>query len=184
MLSLLFIAPLALSLCVWIFRTRTFFNAALLIHAGVMLSVSVSLYLQIGSAGLPGWASPYFHADSLSLFFLGLMTLVYAASAIYSVHYFQHSRFDFKREGIYTVSLILFTTAMAAAILSTHLAFFWVFLELTTLSSAALIYHDRTKSALEATWKYIFICSIGITLAFVGIVLLSLGKSAPFSSAI
>jgi hydrogenase-4 component F len=36
-----------------------------------------------------------------------------------------------------------------------------------------LIYHERTHLSLEATWKYVFICSIGITFAFVGIVFLS-----------
>jgi hydrogenase-4 component F len=44
-----------------------------------------------------------------------------------------------------------------------------VFVELTTLSASALIYHRRNKLTLEGTWKYIFICSISITLVFIGI---------------
>lgn len=31
------------------------------------------------------------------------------------------------------------------------------------------------RAALEATWKFVFICSVGIALAFVGILLLSMG---------
>jgi hydrogenase-4 component F len=64
---------------------------------------------------------------------------------------------------------------MNGVIFSAHLGLLWVFIEATTLSSAVLIYFDRTRHSLEATWKYIFICSIGISLAFVGIVLLSIG---------
>ena len=45
----------------------------------------------------------------------------------------------------------------------------WVFVELTTLSASALIYHRRSKLTLEGTWKYIFICSISITLVFIGV---------------
>jgi hydrogenase-4 component F len=45
----------------------------------------------------------------------------------------------------------------------------WVFVEITTLSASALIYHRRNKLTLEGTWKYIFICSISITLVFIGV---------------
>jgi hydrogenase-4 component F len=48
----------------------------------------------------------------------------------------------------------------------------WIFVEATTLAVALLIYHDRTEIALEATWKYVFICSAGIALAYLGILFL------------
>jgi hydrogenase-4 component F len=176
MTALLFIAPLVLSLPVWFFRTRKICTTALLIHAFTVLISFLFIAFKIDMSGLPGWAAPYFGADALSLFFLGLMALVYAASAIYSVFYFRDSEFQPMQETVFTICLMLFVTVMSAAILSTHLAFFWVFLELTTLTTAILIYHDRSKSSLEAAWKYIFICSIGITLAFVGIIFLSLGS--------
>jgi hydrogenase-4 component F len=64
---------------------------------------------------------------------------------------------------------------MTGVILSAHLAMLWIFIEATTLTSAYLIYFDHKKSSLEASWKYIFICSIGIALAFVGIIFLSAG---------
>jgi hydrogenase-4 component F len=50
----------------------------------------------------------------------------------------------------------------------------WAFLEASTLSGAALIYHDRDKLSLEATWKYLFVSSIGVTLGFAGIMFLSI----------
>ena len=63
---------------------------------------------------------------------------------------------------------------MTGTILSTDLGLAWVFVEATTLSSAYLIYFNKTKHSIEAAWKYVFICSIGIAMAFVGIILLNL----------
>ena len=48
----------------------------------------------------------------------------------------------------------------------------WIFLEATTLCAAGIIYHRRTAQTLEATWKYIFVCSTGIAMAYLGILLL------------
>jgi hydrogenase-4 component F len=54
---------------------------------------------------------------------------------------------------------------------------FWVFIEATTLMSAPFIYFERTRHSLEAVWKYVFICSIGIALAFAGVVVLLFGST-------
>jgi hydrogenase-4 component F len=67
----------------------------------------------------------------------------------------------------------MFAAAMTAVILSANLGIMWVFIEATTLASAYLIYFKAGKAALEATWKYIFMCSIGIAFAFAGIIFLS-----------
>jgi len=64
-------------------------------------------------------------------------------------------------------------TALTGAYLATSLTVTWIFVEATTLAAAMLIYHDRTAAALEATWKYIFVCSIGIALAYMGILFFS-----------
>jgi hydrogenase-4 component F len=45
----------------------------------------------------------------------------------------------------------------------------WIAIEATTLLSAPLICFQRTKGALEAMWKYLLICSLGIGLALFGI---------------
>jgi hydrogenase-4 component F len=57
--------------------------------------------------------------------------------------------------------------------LSRQYGLLWASIEATTLTGATLIYHDRNKIVLEAVWKYVFACSVSITLAFVGILLLS-----------
>jgi hydrogenase-4 component F len=50
-----------------------------------------------------------------------------------------------------------------------HLGVLWVAVEATTLASAPLIYFNRNRLSIEATWKYLILCSVGIALAMLGI---------------
>ena len=68
---------------------------------------------------------------------------------------------------------MLLAVAITCVYYSDNLAITWVFLELTTICSAGVIYHREFKLSLEATWKYIFVCSTGIAMAYLGILLLS-----------
>src|SRR5258708_2536122 len=61
---------------------------------------------------------------------------------------------------------------MALAVLAASLGVLWVAIEATTVLTAFLVGHQRTRNATEAAWKYVVICSAGIALAFLGIVLL------------
>jgi hydrogenase-4 component F len=96
--------------------------------------------------------------------------------SFYNISYLKNSSMDNKWSTYYSIFLLMFIASMSGVILSTHFGLLWVFVEATTLTSAPLIYVDKTKSSLEATWKYIFICSIGIAIAFVGINFLTIGS--------
>ena len=74
----------------------------------------------------------------------------------------------------YFLLLNFYLTANSAAMLSNHFGMYWVAAEATTLSVAPLIYFYRNEEALEAMWKYLFLVSIGIAFAFIGILLLTL----------
>ena len=74
--------------------------------------------------------------------------------------------------------VLFFVFSMTGAVLSTNLGASWVFIEGTTLASAYLIYFHKTKHSIEAAWKYVFICSIGIALAFVGIILMTVATGS------
>ena len=50
--------------------------------------------------------------------------------------------------------------------------FMWVAIEATTLISALLISFKFTRQALEATWKYVMVCTVGICLALLGTLIL------------
>jgi hydrogenase-4 component F len=64
-------------------------------------------------------------------------------------------------------------SAMTLVLVSNNLALMWVGMEATTLVTAFLIYVHRTPRALEAMWKYLLICSVGIAFAFMGTLLVA-----------
>jgi len=72
---------------------------------------------------------------------------------------------------LYYTCFCSFFGAMMFALLAPSLPLLWVAVELTTLVSAPLIAYHRTKESLEAMWKYLLICSIGIGLALFGTML-------------
>ncbi len=116
-------------------------------------------------------AGGLFVFDAPGTLFYGLLTLV-------SIYAFHHSEAYLKASDIghlrtYSGLMMLLTTAIAGAYFADNLAVTWIFLETTTLCSAGLIYYRRTAPALEAAWKYLFVCSTGIAMAYLGILLLA-----------
>src|SRR5260370_40123319 len=68
---------------------------------------------------------------------------------------------------------------MTLVTLSQQLGLLWVAVEATTLASAPLIYVHRHHRSLEAAWKYLLICSVGIALALLGNFFLAMAASGP-----
>ncbi|WP_329000825.1 proton-conducting transporter membrane subunit [Kribbella sp. NBC_00709] len=73
----------------------------------------------------------------------------------------------------YGVLVPLFIAAMVLAVLANNLGLLWAAVEATTIVTAFLVGHRRTRKSLEATWKYVIICSVGIALAYLGTVLVN-----------
>jgi hydrogenase-4 component F len=69
--------------------------------------------------------------------------------------------------------MLLFLATMTMVTLSDHIMVMWIAIEATTLASAPLIYTHRSAASLEATWKYVLICSVGIAMALLGSVLIT-----------
>ncbi|HWB07805.1 MAG TPA: proton-conducting transporter membrane subunit [Pirellulales bacterium] len=66
------------------------------------------------------------------------------------------------------VCMLLALAMMSLVVLSHHLGLMWVAVEATTLVSAPGLYFNHNVRSLEATWKYLLICSVGIALALLG----------------
>jgi len=176
MISLVLFLPILLGLLSYITKNKVVNRIALLGTPLVNILVASAYWFNYQWDWAPGWLSEYFRVDSIGLYFFSVMTIVFSSVAIYSLSYFEQHNFSLKQESVYIFEILLFVMAMTGVIMATHLALLWVFVEATTLTSALLIYFEKKKSSLEAAWKYVYICSIGITLAFVGIILLSIAS--------
>lgn len=116
----------------------------------------------------------YFKIDNLNVLFLLILSIVFLGVAIYNCGFVKNREMHRHDLKYYSLAVLIFVFSITGAILSTNLGLSWVFIEATTLASAYLIYFNKTKHSVEAAWKYVFICSIGIALAFVGIIFLSI----------
>ena len=114
-----------------------------------------------------------FRTDTLAVLFHILMTAVLGFTLIHSSSYLKAEEVSTRSYKAYYTLLMLLAVAITCVYYSDNVAMTWVFLELTTICSAGIIYHREFKQSLEATWKYIFVCSTGIAMAYLGILLLS-----------
>jgi len=169
MINLLLIFPIAACLIMCIFKAKWMNNFFINIYALLHLAVSI-----LCAMNLPVGLNKYFLVDSSNIIFLMILSIVFMAVAIYNNGYIKHECEDVRRLRHYSYMVLIFVLSMTGAIVSTNLGLSWVFIEATTLASAYLIYFNKTKTAIEAAWKYVYICSIGIALAFVGIILLTI----------
>ena len=113
--------------------------------------------------------------DTLRNFLLTLTPVLFIANLVQSFFYLPESS---RRESgghmsnsLYYALLFLFFGAMMFSLLASSLPLMWVAIELTTLVSAPLITYHRSRESLEAMWKYLLICSIGIAFALFGTML-------------
>jgi len=104
---------------------------------------------------------------------LVLTPVLFVANLVHSIFYLnaENSTKSPNHQILYYSCFTVFFLAMMFALLAPSLTMMWVAVELTTLVSAPLIAFHRTKESLEAMWKYLLICSIGIGLALFGTML-------------
>lgn len=172
MINLILLFPLFACLILWLFK-KDFLNTWML-NLYALIHVSVSTVACFGKDLLPNWQTcSFFMINNRNVIFLAVMSIVFLAVAIYNNGYIKDENVDSRKLRHYSYMVLFFVLSMTGAVLSTNLGVSWVFIEGTTLASAYLIYFHKTKHSIEAAWKYVFICSIGIALAFVGIILLT-----------
>lgn len=66
----------------------------------------------------------------------------------------------------------VFLASLLTAALSGNLGLSWVAIELSTVTSAVLVGFSGGARAIEAAWKYVILCSVGLALALLTTVLL------------
>ena len=154
----------------------------LVVRTERMTNIIATLFFLVQVAGIAlvvalgrvdGVMLSVFRADNMALLFHALMTVVLGFSLIHSSSYLKAENVSTRSYKTYYTLLMLLAVAITCVYYSSNLAMTWVFLEATTICSAGIIYHREFKQSLEATWKYVFVCSTGIAMAYLGIMLLA-----------
>ena len=115
--------------------------------------------------------------DGSSRCFLLLISILFLISSLYFIRHDRIMRNDGKtpsfRQSIYCGTMLAFLGSMALVLAARNLGLLWVAIEATTLFSAPLIIYYRSSGAVEAMWKYLLICSVGIGFALFGTLLIA-----------
>jgi hydrogenase-4 component F len=175
LLLLPMLAPLFAAVLAIIFGWRKLTSWTTVVAAFAILLSGVILGFNRG-LGVRFSILDLFRADSLTITMLIVIGTVGALATWASVGYIDaeltSGHTNTKGANLYGVLVPLFLATMASAVLANNIGVMWVAIEATTVCTAFLVGHHRTRAALEATWKYVVICSVGIALAFLGTVLL------------
>ncbi len=139
--------------------------------------VSLGAALTFAAAAVAGGEAPTFgpsellRADSLSALLMVCIAAVTTLALFFSPGLGRESQYDVEQLRRYHVFVNLFIFAMLLAVSANNVGIMWIAVEATTIFSAMVIPLALTKASVEASWKYILISSVGITLAFAGTVL-------------
>lgn len=137
-----------------------------------LLAVAVGLALTVHRHGPVQTPNGLLRGDALSSWMLLVIAAVALLACWGSPAYLSNGRTPPNRARWYGILLHLFIAAMTTAVLAGNLGVLWVAIEATTIFTAFLVGHQRTRTALEAAWKYVVICSAAIAIAFLGTMLL------------
>ena len=117
----------------------------------------------------------FIYLDALSGLMIFLITLVSTMVSIYSIGYMTNEVEEkihntWKLKGYYLL-LNAFILSMLLTVTANSIGVLWIAIELTTLVSAFLVGYYNKEAPVEAAWKYIILCTVGIAFAMIGIVL-------------
>ena len=147
----------------------TVLSAITVLGCGAVLGLRVGSGRHVALGGL-------LRVDALTVTMLIVIGVVGTLATWASIGYIDaeraHGHTDADGARLYGALTPAFLAAMVVAVCANNIGVIWVAIEATTVVTAFLVGHRRTRTALEATWKYVIICSVGIAIAFLGTVLL------------
>jgi hydrogenase-4 component F len=175
--ALLAVPALAAGLCLLPGSARKILVLVAVIGSGWALLAFVTAWAALASGSL-SVAENWFRLDALSAYHAAVLALIFGTSSVYSWGYFgseaSSGKFTYGEARKFGVCWFGAAGAMIFVLLSNNLGLMWVGIEATTLVTAFLICVHVTAFSLEATWKYLMVCSVGVAFAFVGTLLVSI----------
>jgi hydrogenase-4 component F len=175
--------PLITGLLCWLMPRPRWREAINVLGASVTLAIALVVLVRVSRAGPLHGPWGILFADALSAFMVATIAGIGFAAALFSVGYL---RVDLAAGHVpdgetglrwYYLGFHVFVWTMLATVTVASLGLLWVGMEATTLASALLVGFYRTKAALEAVWKYLVLCTVGITIALFGVILTYLAAS-------
>ena len=161
-LQALILVPLLAAALAFVIPSERWRPLVLVPAAATHLGLALAAVASPGEGAFEGWL----RLDPPGRLVLLLVSVLFALCAVYTVGYLR-LRSEL-RNRVFVSCLLLFLAMASLVVCSQHLGIMWVAIEATTLATAPLIYFNRTPRSIEATWKYLLVCSVGIAIALLG----------------
>jgi hydrogenase-4 component F len=147
-----------------------------------VLALAIVLAVRVLDETTVGFAGGALRADALAAFMVLVVAIVGTLAVWSSIGYIDDElatgRTTPAGARLFGALVPLFVAAMLLALLAGNAAVTWVAIEGTTVATAFLVGHRRNRASLEASWKYVIIGSVGISLAFLGTIVLAYAARA------
>ena len=167
MISAFLLLPLLGALLAWLIPDNRRRPLLLPVFALLHLGMTASLIIDTPPPSPQGWI----HLDALGKLTLISISTLFTVCSLYAVGYLQYRQERSNRT--LCMALLVCLSAMSLVSVAHNLGLLWIALEATTVTMAPLIYFNRNARSIEATWKYLLICSVGIAMALLGLFFLA-----------
>ncbi len=173
MIEYILLVPLLIAGLCYPLKRRALVEAVATLGSVITLAACLVLSYEVFTHGTLD--EDLLYMDALSAYVLMLVALVGLLAGLYSITYLRRELAEGEITELkvrhYYIFFQLFVFTMLLVCVSNNLGIMWIAIEGTTLASAYLVgLYDRDTS-IEAAWKYLIICSVGITLALLGTII-------------
>ncbi len=172
MTGVVLLIPVLTAVLCYSFKNRRVIEYTNLLGAVLLAGTSISPIAASLSSPL-FFLGGILYMDALSAYIMAIVILISLLTAIYSIDYmgeeFDSGVINIKDLRRYYALMHLFIFTMLLTTVSNNLAVFWIAIEGTTLVSALLVGFYKNRQSIEAAWKYIILCTVGIVFALLGI---------------
>lgn len=174
--GLLLLPPLTAGCLSLLINSSRWLHVINLISIGTLVGAEAVVARAVFLQGSVTAFAEIVYIDALSSVILFIIGTVGLACSLYMRSYMdeQVARAVIapKRLSLFFFLFHMFILAMVLATVANSLGVQWVAIEATTLATTFLIAFWRRRESLEAGWKYLILCSVGISLALFGVVLM------------
>ncbi|MGH3758012.1 proton-conducting transporter membrane subunit [Actinophytocola sp.] len=144
--------------------------------AGLVLAAAIGAAVEVVGAGEHTAAAGVLRADALTAFLLvvvgAVALLATAATPAHLAAEVEAGRATERTARWHCAAVQLFLASAVLAVLAADLGLLWVAIEAAVLVTGFLVGQGAGRAGAEAAWKLVVICSAGLALALLGIVLL------------
>jgi hydrogenase-4 component F len=174
MIEYLLLTPILTGILCFLTRSKKQVEVISFTGSVVTLLLGLNLVKNVYQNGIiMSWENNLF-ADAFSAYIVLIVSIVGFVASIYSIgymgHEFKHGILDLRKLKLYYILFHMFMFTMLLVGVTNNLGL-WIAIEMTTLVSALLMILYTRKSSIEAAWKYMIICTVGITFALFGTIL-------------